>query len=117
MLTSTAGLRVPLSCIPTATGSTSPSRTDASSACVGGLSIASITVASTRRISTGRQANNSGDRLTRPMIRKGGELVENLIGTRAMGRIVERSKELRADAGGWGRFGFDTSGQLFLEEY
>ena len=34
-----------------------------------------------------------------------------------MGRIVERSQELRADAGGWGRFGFYTSGQLFLEEY
>ena len=34
-----------------------------------------------------------------------------------MERIVGRSRELLADAGGWGRFGFYTSGQLFLEEY
>ena len=64
----------------------------------------------------GWQANNSDDRLTRPLIREGGELVETDWDT-AMGRIVERSQELRADAGGWGRFGFYTSGQLFLEEY
>jgi anaerobic selenocysteine-containing dehydrogenase len=64
----------------------------------------------------GWQANNSADRLTRPLIREGGELVETDWDT-AMGRIVKRSQELRADAGGWGRFGFYTSGQLFLEEY
>jgi anaerobic selenocysteine-containing dehydrogenase len=64
----------------------------------------------------GWQANNSGDRLTRPLVRDGGELVETDWDT-AMGRIVERSKDLRAGAGGWGRFGFYTSGQLFLEEY
>src|SRR4029453_16163405 len=34
-----------------------------------------------------------------------------------MGRIVERSKELPDGPGGWGHFGFYTSGQLFLEEY
>jgi anaerobic selenocysteine-containing dehydrogenase len=34
-----------------------------------------------------------------------------------MGRIVERSKELLARPGGWGRFGFYTSGQLYLEAY
>jgi anaerobic selenocysteine-containing dehydrogenase len=34
-----------------------------------------------------------------------------------MGRIVARSKELLAQPGGWGRFGFYTSGQLYLEEY
>ena len=34
-----------------------------------------------------------------------------------MGRIVERSQELLDGPGGWGRFGFYTSGQLFLEEY
>ena len=45
----------------------------------------------------GWQANNSGDRLTRPLIREGGELVETDWDT-AMGRIVERSQELRADA-------------------
>ena len=60
--------------------------------------------------------NGSADRLTRPLIRERGELVESDWDT-AMGRIVARSQELRADAGGWGRFGFYTSGQLFLEEY
>ena len=34
-----------------------------------------------------------------------------------MNRIVERSRELLDGPGGWGRFGFYTSGQLFLEEY
>ena len=38
-------------------------------------------------------------------------------GTRRWAGIVERSKELLAGPGGWGRFGFYTSGQLFLEEY
>src|SRR5207248_7192792 len=35
----------------------------------------------------------------------------------AMGRIVARSRDLLEQPGGWGRFGFYTSGQLFLEEY
>jgi hypothetical protein len=35
----------------------------------------------------------------------------------AMRRIVERSRQLAAGPGGWGRFGFYTTGQLFLEEY
>jgi anaerobic selenocysteine-containing dehydrogenase len=34
-----------------------------------------------------------------------------------MGRVVERSKALLEGPGGWGRFGFYTSGQLALEEY
>jgi anaerobic selenocysteine-containing dehydrogenase len=34
-----------------------------------------------------------------------------------MGRIVERSKTLLGEPGGWGRIGFYTTGQLFLEEY
>ena len=34
-----------------------------------------------------------------------------------MGRIVERSKALLDRPGGWGRIGFYTTGQLFLEEY
>ena len=34
-----------------------------------------------------------------------------------MGRIVERSKQLLDGPGGWGHFGFYTTGQLFLEEY
>ena len=34
-----------------------------------------------------------------------------------MDAIVARSKELLAEPGGWGRIGFYTSGQLYLEEY
>jgi anaerobic selenocysteine-containing dehydrogenase len=64
----------------------------------------------------GWQANLSRDRLTRPLIRSGGELVESDWET-AMTRVAERSQELLARRGGWGRFGFYTSGQLFLEEY
>ncbi|WP_245923737.1 molybdopterin oxidoreductase family protein [Paractinoplanes atraurantiacus] len=64
----------------------------------------------------GWQANNSADRLTRPLVRDGGRLVETDWET-AMGRVVARSKELTQGPGGWGHFGFYTSGQLFLEEY
>ncbi|WP_217914539.1 molybdopterin oxidoreductase family protein [Miltoncostaea marina] len=65
----------------------------------------------------GWQANRSRDRLTRPLVREGGRLVETDWDT-AMGRVVERSRELLGSGpGGWGRFGFYTSGQLFLEEY
>jgi len=64
----------------------------------------------------GWQANNSPDRLRRPLIRSGGELVETDWDT-AMDGIVARSKELLDGPGGWGHFGFYTSGQLFLEEY
>jgi len=41
----------------------------------------------------GWQANNSPDRLTRPLVREGGELVETGWDD-AMGRIVARSREL-----------------------
>lgn len=64
----------------------------------------------------GWQANHSPDRLTRPLVRDGGRLVETDWDT-AMGRIVARSKDLLDGPGGWGHFGFYTSGQLFLEEY
>jgi anaerobic selenocysteine-containing dehydrogenase len=64
----------------------------------------------------GWRAIGSSDRLTRPLVRQGGELHESDWET-AMGLIVERSKELLGRAGGWGRFGFYTTGQLFLEEY
>ncbi|GIF69241.1 molybdopterin oxidoreductase [Asanoa ishikariensis] len=64
----------------------------------------------------GWQANNSPDRLTRPLVREGGRLVETDWDT-AMGRIVEKSQELLAGPGGWGRFGFYTTGQFFLEEF
>jgi anaerobic selenocysteine-containing dehydrogenase len=63
----------------------------------------------------GWQANNSPDRLTRPLVREGGELRETDWDT-AMDRVTARSKELLAEKGP-GSHGFYTSGQLFLEEY
>jgi len=64
----------------------------------------------------GWQANHAPDRLTRPLVREGGELVETDWDT-AMERVAGRARELLAEPGGWGRIGFYTSGQLFLEEY
>jgi ferredoxin-nitrate reductase len=64
----------------------------------------------------GWQANGADDRLTRPLVRDGGELRE-ASWDEAMGRIVERSRALLGRPGGWGRIGFYTTGQLFLEEY
>jgi ferredoxin-nitrate reductase len=64
----------------------------------------------------GWKAIGSPDRLTRPLVRHGGELIESDWDT-AMGLIVDRSKDLLGTPGGWGRFGFYTTGQLFLEEY
>jgi hypothetical protein len=63
----------------------------------------------------GWQANNSGDRLKRPLVRKNNELVETSW-DEAMGCIVERSKKLLGEKGPLA-FGFYTTGQLFLEEY
>ena len=63
----------------------------------------------------GWEANNSPDRLTRPLIRRGGRL-EEATWDEAMGLLVERSKEIR-DRFTSGAIGFHTSGQLFLEEY
>jgi len=57
----------------------------------------------------------SSERLTRPLIRRDGRLVESDWET-AMGRIVEVSRRLLADKGPLSH-GFYTSGQLFLEEY
>ncbi len=64
----------------------------------------------------GWQASHSPDRLTVPLVRDHDRLVEASWDT-AMDRIVERSRQLLAEPGGSGRFGFYTSGQLFLEEY
>ncbi|MGW0190718.1 molybdopterin oxidoreductase family protein [Streptomyces sp. NPDC003362] len=61
------------------------------------------------------QANASPDRLTRPLVRQDGRLVESDWDT-AMQRIVTRSRDL-LDERGPGSIGFYTSGQLFLEEY
>lgn len=63
----------------------------------------------------GWQANASPDRLTLPLVREGGRLVECDWDT-AMGRIVARSRELLGEHGP-GSLGFYTSGQLYLEEY
>jgi anaerobic selenocysteine-containing dehydrogenase len=61
------------------------------------------------------QANNSTDRLTRPLIRVDGELVATDWDT-AMNRVVDRSRDLLASDGP-GSLAFYTTGQLFAEEY
>jgi anaerobic selenocysteine-containing dehydrogenase len=58
---------------------------------------------------------SSTDRLTRPMIRVDGALVETDWDT-AMGRVVSQSKRRLAENGPL-THGFYTSGQLFIEEY
>ncbi|WP_200428706.1 molybdopterin oxidoreductase family protein [Streptomyces sp. NE5-10] len=63
----------------------------------------------------GWQANGARDRLTRPLVREDGRLVETDWET-AMGRVVSRSRQLLEERGP-GSIGFYTSGQLFLEEY
>lgn len=63
----------------------------------------------------GWQANNSPDRLTRPLIRRDGQLVETDWDT-AMDAVVSRTRAL-LDEQGPSAIGFYTSGQLFLEEY
>ncbi|WP_435154157.1 molybdopterin oxidoreductase family protein [Amycolatopsis sacchari] len=63
----------------------------------------------------GWQANNAGDRLTVPLVRREGRLTE-ASWDEAMGLVVERSKRLLAEQGP-GALGFYTSGQLFCEEY
>ncbi|MEA2191825.1 MAG: hypothetical protein QOI73_1946 [Solirubrobacteraceae bacterium] len=61
------------------------------------------------------QANASPDRLTAPLVRVDGELVQSDWDT-AMEAIVERSSTLLRERGP-GSLGFYTTGQLFLEEY
>lgn len=61
------------------------------------------------------EANNSPDRLTKPLIRRNGQL-EEATWDEAMGLIVQKSKELVAKHTS-SSLGFYTSGQLFLEEY
>ncbi|GFG50974.1 nitrate reductase [Mycolicibacterium agri] len=63
----------------------------------------------------GWQANNSADRLTAPLMRVHGKLVETDWDT-AMGRVVRHSRQLLEQRGP-SAIGFYTSGQLFLEEY
>lgn len=63
----------------------------------------------------GWRANNSPDRLTRPLIRSGGRLLE-ASWDEAMDLVVARSKEIVERYTG-SAIGFYTSGQLMLEEY
>ncbi|MGA6164135.1 molybdopterin oxidoreductase family protein [Amycolatopsis magusensis] len=63
----------------------------------------------------GWQAGASPDRLTTPLVREGGRLVE-ATWDEAMRRVVTRSREL-LDEQGPSALGFYTSGQLFAEEY
>src|SRR5215218_6119451 len=63
----------------------------------------------------GWQANASPERLTRPLVRESGELVETDWDT-AMNRVVANARAL-LDERGAGAIGFYTSGQLFAEEY
>ncbi|WP_311182690.1 molybdopterin oxidoreductase family protein [Hymenobacter volaticus] len=60
-------------------------------------------------------ANNSPDRLTKPLIRRNGQL-EEATWDEAMNLIVQKSKEL-IEKHTSSSIGFYTSGQLFLEEY
>ncbi|PYY55910.1 MULTISPECIES: nitrate reductase [unclassified Curtobacterium] len=61
------------------------------------------------------QGMQGEDRLTRPLIRVDGELVETDWDT-AMDRVVQRSRQLLSEKGPL-THGFYTSGQLYLEEY
>jgi anaerobic selenocysteine-containing dehydrogenase len=63
----------------------------------------------------GWQANNSPDRLTRPLVRRDGELVATDWDT-AMDAVVGRVKELLEEQGP-SAIGFYTTGQLFIEDY
>jgi anaerobic selenocysteine-containing dehydrogenase len=63
----------------------------------------------------GWQATQSPDRLTTPLVRENGRLVETDWDT-AMDRVVARTRELLAERGP-SSIGFYTTGQLFLEEY
>jgi anaerobic selenocysteine-containing dehydrogenase len=63
----------------------------------------------------GWQANNSPDRLTRPLVRRDGALEEADWET-AMALVADRARKL-LDEKGPSAFGFYTSGQLFIEDY
>ena len=63
----------------------------------------------------GWEANHSADRLTRPLIRKGGRLTP-ASWNEALELIVERTSAIKAQYGS-GAIGFYNSGQLCLEEY
>ena len=91
---------------------------------VAGGTIVGVRGRATDRVNHGRlgpkglhswEANASVDRLTTPLIRRGGRL-EPATWDEAMALIVERSKA-DIEHYGAGSHGFYNSGQLFLEEY
>ncbi|MFE6776736.1 molybdopterin oxidoreductase family protein [Streptomyces sp. NPDC057702] len=97
---------------------------DAMDIAVAGGRMVGVRGRATDRVNLGRlgpkdlfawQANAASDRLTRPLIRTGGKLVECDWDT-AMGHVAAHSRALLADHGP-GSIGFYTSGQLYLEEY
>src|SRR3954470_14578743 len=63
----------------------------------------------------GWEANHSADRLTRPLVRRGGRLVQ-ASWDEAMDLIVRTSKEVRENYTS-GAIGFYNTGQLLLEGY
>jgi ferredoxin-nitrate reductase len=63
----------------------------------------------------GWQANNSSERLTRPLIRRNGKL-ESASWDEALDLVASRSRHLLNETGP-SALGFYTSGQLFLEDY
>ena len=63
----------------------------------------------------GWQANHHPDRLTRPLVRRGGRLVP-ASWDEAMDLVVDRSRAVKAEHGAGG-IGIYNSGQLLLEEY
>jgi ferredoxin-nitrate reductase len=63
----------------------------------------------------GWQANNSSDRLTRPLVRRNGTL-EETGWEAAMSVVAEKARTLLHEKGP-SAFGFYTTGQLFIEDY
>jgi ferredoxin-nitrate reductase len=63
----------------------------------------------------GWEANHSPDRLTRPLVRRGGAL-EPASWDEALGLVAARTADIKARHGA-GALGFYNSGQLCLEEY
>ena len=114
---SSGGSSPPRSCTPTATGSTSRSRTGGSSGCAAGRLTGSTAGGSGPRTCSAGRRTASPDRLTRPLVREGGRLVEADWddGDGPRRRALESSCSSARAAGG--ASASTPSGQLFLEEY
>jgi anaerobic selenocysteine-containing dehydrogenase len=63
----------------------------------------------------GWMANNSPDRLVRPLIRKNGKLIESSW-DEAMNLVVRKAREIKQEFTG-NAIGFYTTGQFFIEDY